>query len=89
MLSVTIPRDLISARVKTDFKEMELNAQYWQRVSYRLNRRRHKTSKIVGCSASEHCSKIFDVLIVLFDFFSSFIQRKYGLLSFAREKKAP
>ena len=27
MLSVTIPRDLTSARVKMDFKEMELNAQ--------------------------------------------------------------
>ena len=26
MLSVTIPWDLISARVKMDFKEMELNA---------------------------------------------------------------
>ena len=25
---------------------------------------------------------------MLFDFFSSFIQRKYGLLSFAREKKS-
>ena len=27
MLSVTIPWDLTSARVKMDFKEMELNAQ--------------------------------------------------------------
>ena len=26
MLSVTTPRDLVSARVKMDFKEMELNA---------------------------------------------------------------
>ena len=44
---------------------------YCQRVSYWLNRRRHETSKIAGCSASEHYSKTFGVLIVLF--VSSFI----------------
>ena len=41
-----------------------------QRVIWWLKRRRHETSKISGCSASEHHSKTFGVLIVLF-FFSS------------------
>ena len=43
-------------------------AQYWQRGNYRLNRRRHETSKIAGCSASELHSKVFGVLIVPFVF---------------------
>ena len=45
--------------------------QYCQPWSYWLNRRRHETSKIAGRSLSEHYSKTFGVLIVLF--VSSFI----------------